>query len=292
MKRSKPPRAGAASDTIRSILFATDLSARSDRAFARAVELARSLRARLTVLHVVDDELPAALIARRRDETTALIAQELSAAQPPLRAEVRVEAGDVYAVILRCARAAAADLIVLGMHRARPLADLFLGTTVERVARLGGVPVLVVKNRVTGPYRTALAAVDFSPGSRQAVAVGRKVAPHAAFTLAHAYHTPFAGFLGPKNERKAEREAHARGLARLLDEQMGTGGKSQPQMAPPILKEGTVPEVVAAAARRSRAELLVLGTHGRSAVATALLGSIAASFLNDPPCDVLAVPMK
>ena len=34
-------------------------------------------------------------------------------------------------------------------------------------------------------------------------------------------------------------------------------------------------------------DLLVLGTHGRTGVAHATLGSVAIDFLKDPPCDVL-----
>jgi nucleotide-binding universal stress UspA family protein len=45
-------------------------------------------------------------------------------------------------------------------------------------------------------------------------------------------------------------------------------------------------------ARRQSADLLVLGTHGRSAIDRLLLGSIAARVLRDPPCNTLAVPPR
>lgn len=38
-----------------------------------------------------------------------------------------------------------------------------------------------------------------------------------------------------------------------------------------------------------RAELLVLGSHGRSAFSQALLGSLAQHFLHKAPCDVFVV---
>ncbi|MEO1688792.1 MAG: universal stress protein, partial [Pseudomonadota bacterium] len=46
---------------MRRILVASDLSARSDRALARAAALAQAHGAALHVAHVTDDELPAAL---------------------------------------------------------------------------------------------------------------------------------------------------------------------------------------------------------------------------------------
>ncbi|MCW5774504.1 MAG: universal stress protein [Rhodospirillaceae bacterium] len=280
------------STAIRSILFATDLSERSDRAFARAVALAREHGAKLTVVHVVEGELPVALVARRRDEASQIVAAELSALQPRLKVELTLETGDPYAAILQCAKSVDADLIVLGRHRARPLVDLFVGTTVERVIRLGALPVLVVRNRVSGPYASAVAAVDFSPASTRALEIARAVAPRAALTLAHAYHIPFVGFLGSAQDRKAERDMHERRLAQLLAELGKPTGKRQMRLAPPVMKEGEVARVIAGAARKTGAELLVLGTHGKSAVAAAVLGSLATAFLNDPPCDVLAVPMR
>lgn len=36
-------------------------------------------------------------------------------------------------------------------------------------------------------------------------------------------------------------------------------------------------------------DLLAVGTHGRAGIARAVLGSVARTLLQDPPCDVLAV---
>jgi len=46
---------------MKKFLMATDLSARSDRAVERAVALARELGAKLKIVHVVDEDLPASL---------------------------------------------------------------------------------------------------------------------------------------------------------------------------------------------------------------------------------------
>ncbi|MCI3953055.1 MAG: universal stress protein UspA, partial [Burkholderiales bacterium] len=47
---------------MRMILVGTDLSSRSDRALHRAAFLARQFKARLLLLHVVDDDQPPALV--------------------------------------------------------------------------------------------------------------------------------------------------------------------------------------------------------------------------------------
>lgn len=56
-----------------------------------------------------------------------------------------------------------------------------------------------------------------------------------------------------------------------------------------VMLEGTVRKVISQEIQRLRPELLVLGTHGRTGVAHAFLGSVAEDLLSDAPCDVLAV---
>ncbi|HVA31110.1 MAG TPA: universal stress protein [Gaiellaceae bacterium] len=49
-------------------------------------------------------------------------------------------------------------------------------------------------------------------------------------------------------------------------------------------------ELIADAARQVEADLIVVGTHGRGAIGTAILGSVAKGLLHVAPCPVLAVP--
>jgi nucleotide-binding universal stress UspA family protein len=50
-----------------------------------------------------------------------------------------------------------------------------------------------------------------------------------------------------------------------------------------------VPDLIATAAHKVNADLIVLGTHGRS-VRSAMLGSVARGLLDEATCPVLAVP--
>ena len=70
------------------------------------------------------------------------------------------------------------DLIIMGMHSKAKFRDLFVGTTVERVVRKGVLwPVLIVKNKPTGPYKNIVAAIDFAPGSKSALRTGYGIVP-------------------------------------------------------------------------------------------------------------------
>jgi nucleotide-binding universal stress UspA family protein len=56
-----------------------------------------------------------------------------------------------------------------------------------------------------------------------------------------------------------------------------------------VMQEGGVREVITARVQQTTPDLLVIGTHGKSGLAHAFLGSVAEELLRSPPCDVLTV---
>jgi nucleotide-binding universal stress UspA family protein len=59
-----------------------------------------------------------------------------------------------------------------------------------------------------------------------------------------------------------------------------------------ILLEGVAHEQIARAARSKRADLVVLGTHGRTGLARFFLGSVAGRVVSSATCPVLTVRGK
>lgn len=53
--------------------------------------------------------------------------------------------------------------------------------------------------------------------------------------------------------------------------------------------EGSAPEQIRRAVRSKHARLVIMGTHGRSALGQLLLGSVAARVIDTAPCPVLTV---
>jgi nucleotide-binding universal stress UspA family protein len=60
-------------------------------------------------------------------------------------------------------------------------------------------------------------------------------------------------------------------------------------VATSLLTEGSAAEQIVKSAKAKRADLLVIGTHGRSGFARLLLGSVAAHVVATAPCPVLTV---
>ncbi|MCE7999467.1 MAG: universal stress protein [Rhodobiaceae bacterium] len=278
----------------KTILMATDLSARSDRALERAVTLAKQHQARLVILNIIDEDLPSSVQDRVRDATLTEIQNSLDRVDGAEALDPSVEAiaGKDYRDILDHADAIAADLIVLGIHRNEAGNKPIAGTTMERVIRKGQKPVLVVPNRTEGTYNKVAVAVDFSAYSRIAIRQALTLAPGAEFNAIHSYHVPFGGFQRGRETRNAYRDEHERTLTQLIEEELETliGSASQPDIPfHKVIKQGETQSVIRSEVERLQPDLLVLGTHGRVGLTHALLGSIAESFLNNPPCDVLVV---
>jgi nucleotide-binding universal stress UspA family protein len=56
-----------------------------------------------------------------------------------------------------------------------------------------------------------------------------------------------------------------------------------------VLLEGVAHEQIVRAAKRQRADVIVMGTHGRTGMARFFLGSVAARVAATAPCPVLTV---
>lgn len=277
---------------MKQLLMATDLSARSDRGLQRAAFLANQLGARLDVITVVDSSLPHVERSRQEHEAQVSLKAQIRALQDASHAvgAARVIAGEGSAAILQYAENIAADLIVLGIHR-YPTRLLFRGTTAEQIIRFGPFPVLVVSEPVVEPYRRVLVGVDLSAHARRALDTAVRLAPNAEFQLVHAADVPFKNLLSDGTVRDITESERARVQAPLE--------RSLKDFAAPVAevaerwdivaREGLPQDVIRRAAESFRPHLIALGTHGRSGVANAVLGSVAEEILSNATTDVLTV---
>jgi nucleotide-binding universal stress UspA family protein len=140
------------------VLYATDFSAASRRAFTTAVTLAKSAGARLTIVNVLSPVLPAvpeqlidAVVLDQLEKRTQLwstrelkkLADKATAAG--IKATTALRSGDPVGQIIRTARAEGTNLIVVGTHGRRGLPKFFLGSVAERVVARAPCPVVTVR---------------------------------------------------------------------------------------------------------------------------------------------------
>lgn len=275
---------------MRRLLVATDLSPRSERALARGVRIARQHGAELRLCHVVDDALPAHLAEAQRLAAESILNERLQALAgvPAPLVSTAVVTGKPFAAILQQAVEWPAELIVLGAHRGGA-EGMFRGSTAERVIREGHHPVLVVRRDAEADYRSAVVGVDFSLHSLWAARTGFRLAPQAEFHLVHSYVAPVSAFF-PDKVRAQARDMHVRELNRTIDDELQVFLARLGDRLPPhkrVVIEGSTSEALLHVAGELGADLLIAGTHGRTGVAHALLGSVAEDLLLQAHCDVL-----
>jgi nucleotide-binding universal stress UspA family protein len=140
------------------ILCGVDFSESSVKAFETATELARSFKAELHVMHVIEayPVTPAWLPLPGADESATSLEEKATAAMEALVARAardfhglqmttEVTRGRAFVEILNRARARKVDLIVLGSQGLTLPEEAFFGSTVERVMKGATCSVLVVR---------------------------------------------------------------------------------------------------------------------------------------------------
>lgn len=144
---------------IRQGLYATDFSAASRRALDTAMALAKSQKAKLTIMHVLapivlvpEQYLDAVTMDRLQEEARQWSTRQLAgvatrAKKAGVRASVLLREGDAPDQIVRACRSTKSDLIVMGTHGRRGLQKLFLGSVAERVVATASCPVVTVRGR-------------------------------------------------------------------------------------------------------------------------------------------------
>lgn len=280
------------------ILLATDLSARCDRALARAIALAESWNAVLVIAHVMETRLEdlhslenddAPSWRRGPDRAAALEAQIRKELAPLYQGPlvVRVTDGEAAQRIEEIARDEACGLIISGLARARTFERSILGSTVERLLRHAPAPVLVVRNRAAGAYRAVVAATDFSDSSQHALEAALKFFPNAGVTLFHGFEIPFET-LTTRTDWSAQIAVYQAETAEpfLAKSEIATANRARIQL---LIERGAPEVLLAAYAADKPVDLIVTGSHGRSAMFDILIGSIAKRIVENAPTDVLIV---
>jgi nucleotide-binding universal stress UspA family protein len=145
---------------VRRILHPTDFSRASSAAFARAVQMAKTDRAQLLIVHVLAPPMPIAgegyispsvyedLEASSRGYAQKRLgALQAKARKAGARASTLLLEGVAHEQIIGAARSKKADLIVIGTHGHTGLVKFFLGSIASRVVAGAHCPVLTVRGR-------------------------------------------------------------------------------------------------------------------------------------------------
>lgn len=300
------------------VLVPYDFSPHSRRACALAMQgFPFGMDAQIEMLHVVDEDLYANVLAQKHvpnnDAIESYLADDLTriraelavahgqhSAQPRLLEPTQVVVrGRPHAVIDQHLREPNVIGALLGGQGHGGATERLLGRTAQRVIRHAEVPLLVVKQpQSLAPPTRLMAAVDWSENSVRALLVAARLREEQGGLLSvlHVIDSPYVPYV----RAFAHEQEAAEALDQMADEQLArladfvgavlaeAGGK--PDELTEAVLFGDPATTIASQAATLLAELIVVGVHGSTKVARYLLGSTAEKLVTAANTDILVVP--
>jgi nucleotide-binding universal stress UspA family protein len=267
------------------ILLATDGSEFSAAAETIAVELARRCGAHLLVTRVVltNPEYEALVpdrVQKAEDDAQGQIDRVAETAKAGgVRAETVLRHGaDPYHEVVRVADEKHADVVVIGRRNRSDLARLMVGDSTAKVIGLASCSVLVVPRDTRMPEKGVLVATD---GSRLGDA-----AAYSAVRLVGKCNLPLTAVsIVPEDSASDERSEAQAAVERVRN----AAAKEQINVEA-ILREGGRPDtVILDTARAEGADMIVVGSHGRTGLSRLMMGSVSERVIGNADCPVLVV---
>ncbi|PTL83432.1 universal stress protein [Vitiosangium sp. GDMCC 1.1324] len=224
-------------------------------------------------------------LRRALEQEVRTLAGPLEAAgQPPVRVRLEPGVGRIADHLVTLAADEKVDVLVVGSHQRRALGKLWsVSHHALRLAKMSvaSVPVAVAARGVAVPIpvlRSVLVATDFSDAANRAI-------PYAFSLLPNGGSVYLVTVGEPPQATEHERELRQRLHQLVPRDADGHGRKVQVE----VLTGQDVATAILQAAQRFDADVLCLGTHGRTGLKTSLMGSVAKAVMSRSDRPVLVV---
>ena len=296
---------------IRTVLCPIDFSAHSRRALQYAAALARTYKSTLVVLHVnaagaepQASDSPILGTATPVDLTAEASRFVHTADTAGVTVAIVIRKGTIAEEILK--QATGADLLAMSTHGRSGFDRLILGAVTEKVLRKAECPVLVVPRGVPESvpatrltFERILCPIDFSDCSQHALNYALSLArPSAARLIVLHVMVYSMGEEAPEmyetlvsDSRLGLADLHRRfedysreRLASAVAEAVGTPATVETQLA-----VGKPYREILRIAGEQRADLIVMGVHGRGPADLMFFGSTTNHVVRQAHCPVLTV---
>lgn len=276
---------------IKNILVPTDFSKCSVYAVKVAAQLAKKLDATVHLLHVIEtpvvaydagmvnfESLPQAMFMKElADDNLKNLLRE--SFLKGIKIESKIEYDAIYKRINQYVEDQKVDLIVMGSHGAKGVNEIVLGSNAERVVRYSSCPVLTIKQEYANfDVKNILIASNFY---NEADTMFKAFKQFTTLFNADLHfvrvNTPINFETTPESHEKMDNFARRHHI-----EEYSFG----------IYNDQTEEDGILNYADEINADLLVLGTHGRTGLAHLIKGSIAEDLLNHSKRAVLSIKIQ
>ena len=303
------------------ILYVSEPAVSQELAFARAVSMAIKNQAKLTVIDVMSPllismhlppeapssaELKANLVAERYNVLQSLTEPYSKDNQITLT----VVEGKCFLEVIRTVLRDGHDLVIKPAENPDFIERLF-GSDDMHLLRKCPCPVWLIKADEPQDYRCIMAALDFDPEEPASAEQGPNpqivefatslaIADFADLHFVHAWDapgemlfqvwsdTPETSSVSYTEGERARHQVVMDALDREIHERVGD--KAYDYLSPQFhLRQGPAPRVIPAMAKQLQADLVVMGTLGRTGISGLIIGNTAEAILDQLTCSVLAI---
>lgn len=283
------------------ILVATDFSDFSVAALKQAIVLSRQTGAEITLANAIPDlsmsvywgpierELNQREMCQRSETAMRQMIVDLQATD--LNVKFRTLVGEPFVEITHAVQTGGYSLVLAGTRGSSKWEEFFVGSTAKRLIRKCPASVWIVKAEHLVPPKVVLAATDFSEVSLKAVKDGLKIAQQsdAEFHLLHVTDSkdvPDVIAKIPKGD--SLRQEINEEATRRLNTFMDSLNVDRTQVHS-HLSWGTPWQEIRRISKHQAADLIVIGTVGRSGIKGLLLGNTAEKVLDTCDSSILTV---
>ncbi len=295
---------------FKNILYVVEGSADQSSALERAVSLAETGGAGLTIMHVVPpagEDLQKEILAERIQAMEAMT----EPFQRRLKIKWEVRTGVFFLEVIRAVLSNSYDLVMKAAENPGFLRKLFGGSDMH-LLRKCPCPLWLMKLPEKPAYETVMAAIDFDPLKHPTpreqelnrlilkLSGAVALADGAAFHVVHAWDAFAETTLRSRRARivddismyvEKERGLHQTGLQREMESLKDLIGTDAFQrLAPRLhLPNGDARQVLPSVASNLKADLVVMGTVARTGIPGFIIGNTAEMVLDQLESSVLAV---
>ena len=294
---------------VKRILVPSDFSESAEQALANAFSIAKIHNAEITLLHIVtvyeDDpysqrqtfpdlkEYYHQLEERADDQCRKVLSSHVIKG---IQVEYAIRRGfSPYEEILTFASEQNIDLIAMGTHSRKPFAHFFIGSVAENVVHHAPCPVLTVHisagNTRIPSFEHILVPTDFSTQSKNALELALSLLPENG--ILHLLHVVEDNIHPAYFTEDSESILDL--IPNLKERSLGMLKKMADELIPQEttteinLLEGRIYQTIVQYAEEQAIDLIVMGTHGSSALGQILMGSQTNRVIRKASCPVVTI---
>lgn len=273
---------------MKTIIVPVDFSTYSENALKVAANIAKTQQAEIVTVHMMG--MSDAVISKEENSMEGMFHLKLTQKRfeefldkdylEGITVHQTVKNYTVFSELDDVAKEHNGDLIIMGSHGSSGLSEMFVGSNTEKVVRTATVPVLVIKEETNFNAKKAVFACDYKLESTEVFKKATNLFKALGMEVSLVFiNLPGESYLNTAaiDQRIVDFLIHLDGQGKILPEDIT------------IYSDYTVEKGIFNYAKKIKADIIGIPTHGRRGLAHFFSGSISEDIVNHSKLPVLTV---